>query len=110
MTERTTLSIISNTKITMVADIKWDPRESFVMNSSFLDVAIFFSLPEKKSWNVCNTVIYKNNKYKLYLRLLSEETEPRIYTESGRSEFVNDVWEEVKSAIINDTKSDFVRI
>lgn len=93
----------------MVADIVWNDRESYVMNPMFLDGPVFFGLPHDSSWNICNKIIYKNKIFKLYLRLLSEENEPKIYTESGHSEYLNNVWDEVKSAIINNTKSDYVR-
>lgn len=93
----------------MVADnTEWVPRESNVFHIDFLDM-IFHSLPRNEAWNICNKIIFKNKEYKLYMRLIQGESQPRVYTQEGRYEFINDVWDEIKAAIANGTESDYLR-
>lgn len=90
-------------------DIKWETRESNVFSIDFLDTAIFYTLPRCGTWNICNKIIFKNKEYKLYMRLIHGESQPRIYTKEGDYGFINDVWNEIRSAIIDGTTSKYLR-
>ena len=92
----------------MISSITWEPRESYIFHQDVLEGAIFDSLPREGSWNICNKIIYNDKKYKLYLQLIQEEDEPRVYTKTGTYTFINNVWNEIRTAIIYDKTSEYL--
>lgn len=84
----------------MMEDLRWDDRTSYIMSEAFLDFAMLYSLPMEAPWNIRLTMYFKNEKFVMYMRLLAEEDEPRVYAADGSYTFLEEVFEDVKSNIV----------
>lgn len=92
----------------MIDNLKWEPRESNVFHKDVLEMMIFDGLPRDRTWDICNKILYDGKTYKIYMRFMSGEDQPRIYTKTGDYQYINDAWNDVKDAIVLNKTSKYV--